>query len=51
MCYSIYLNQRINFLHFVCIKPKQMRTETNDQIIKKCKKLKCFLRVYKWHHN
>ena len=45
MCYSIDLKQRINFLHFVCIKTKQMRTKTNEQIIKKCKKLKCFLQV------
>ena len=28
MCYSIYLNQRINFLHFVCIETK--RNETNE---------------------
>jgi len=35
MCYSIDLNQRINFLHFVCIETKQSRTKTNDQIIKK----------------
>lgn len=49
MCYSIDLNQRINFLHFVCIETKQTRTKTNHQNMKKCKKLKCFLQIYKWH--
>ncbi len=45
MCYSIDLNQTINFLQIVCIETKQSRTKTNGQIIKKCKKLKCFLQL------
>lgn len=35
MCYSIDVKQKINFLHFVDVETKQMRTKTNDQNIKK----------------
>ena len=48
MCYSIDLNQKINFLHFVDVEKKHQTKSPNHQ---KCKKLKCFLSIYKWHHN
>ena len=38
MCYSIYLNQRINFLHFVDVQNEQKREP--KQIIKTPKNVK-----------
>ena len=48
MCNLIYHNQRINFLHFVDVDNRNENTNKSSKH-EKCKKLKCFLEVYKWH--